>query len=376
VYITNIDAVKWLVKQKPIFFKKFSTIIVDEVSAFKHHTSQRSKALNKIKKFFKYRSAMSGTPNSNTICDVWNPALFLDDGARLGTSFYGFRSSVCVPEQVGPRREMVQWKDKDGAEEAVFGLLADITIRHEIDKCTDIPKTHIYTKPYHMPKKQMEAYQQMEANQIALLTPERLSTDQARKRLKDGTLSFNTVTAINAAAVTTKLLQIASGAVYESPNKYHLVDTGRYEMVMDLVQERNHPIVFFLWKHQRDEFVRLAESQGLRYCVLDGDATDKERQEIMQHYQAGFYDVAFCHPKSAAHGLTFTKGNSIIWPSPTYDLEWFTQGNRRQARIGQKQKTEVITVLAENTIESKVYERLMAKNMRMGNLLDLFSIAA
>ena len=357
MYITNTDAVGWLVKQKPAFFKRFSTLIIDEISSFKHSTSQRSKALNKIKKYFPYRRAMSGTPNSNTICDIWNPVQFLDDGKRLGGSFYAFRSSVCVPEQVGPRAEMVQWRDKDGAEEAVFGLIADITIRHEFDKCVDIPKTSINTMSYHMPAKQMKAYQQMEAAQILIMKQE-------------------VVTAINAAAVTTKLLQIASGAVYESPNKYHVVDTGRYELVMDLVAERKHPIVFFLWKHQRDELTRIAEKQGMRYCVIDGNATDKERTEMMAAYQNGMYDVAFCHPQSAAHGLTFTRGNSIIWPSPTYNLEWFVQGNRRQARIGQKEKTEVITLIAPNTIETKVYARCMEKNARMGNLLSLFAEAA
>ena len=357
VYITNHDAVKWLLKQKPAFFARFSTIVVDESSAFKHHTSQRSKALNKIKKHFKHRRAMCGTPNSNTICDVWNQVYFLDDGKRLGSSFYAFRSSVCTPEQVGPRAEMVQWKDKDGAEEAVFSLIADITIRHEFDKCVDIPKTSFQTMAYDLTPKQAKAYNQMEATQVTILKEQ-------------------VVTAINAAAVTTKLLQIASGAVYESPNKYHVVDAGRYEMIMDLVAERQHPIVFFLWKHQRDELVKLAEKRGLIYAVIDGDASEKERDSIMDAYQGGLYDVVFCHPMSAAHGLTFTRGNSIIWASPTYNLEWFTQGNRRQARIGQKQKTEVITIIAPNTIETKVYERCQAKNARMTTLLDLFAEAA
>lgn len=374
VYITNTDAVKWLVKQKPAFFKRFSTLIVDESSAFKHHTSQRSKALNKIKKYFKYRSNLTGTPNSNTICDIWNQVYFLDDGARLGQNFYAFRSSVCVPKQVGPKKEMIQWVDKDGAEEAVFGLINDIVIRHEFDKCVDIPKTHIYTKSFDLSFAQMKAYQQMQATQIALLPKK--EQDGMKAWLKGENVPFNAVTAINAAAVRTKLLQIASGAVYESPDKYHVVDLSRYEMVMDMVVERCRPLVFFLWKHQRDELTKLAASMKLRFAVIDGDANDKIRESIMADYQNGMYDVVFAHPKSAAHGLTFTAGNSIIWPSPTYDLEWFSQGNKRQRRIGQKQKTEVITLIAPSTVEEKVYADLMGKDKRMNNLLTLFSEAA
>jgi SNF2 family DNA or RNA helicase len=361
IYVTNTDAVVWLVKQKPAFFKRFDTLVIDEITSFKHHTSGRSRAINKIKKYFDYRSGLSGTPNSNTICDVWHPALIIDDGKRLGQSFYAFRSTVCVPEQVGPTAQMVKWVDKDGAEEAVFDLLSDLTIRHKFEDCIDIPPTHKATMMYDLPAKQMKAYREMEATQMMMLQ-------------KQG--EIKAVTAINAAAVTTKLLQIASGAVYESPDNYHIVDTGRYEMIMDLVEERKHPIVAFLWKHQRDELVKEATKRKLKFCVIDGNATDTQRSDMVKAYQAGFYDVMFAHPKTAAHGLTLTKGTSIIWPSPTYDLEWFSQMNKRQARAGQTEKTEIIVVLAPGTIEIKVYEKLLVKNARMGNLLDLFAEAA
>lgn len=355
VYITNIDAVVWLLKQKPAFFKKFDTLIIDEVSAFKHHTSARSKALNKIKEHFQYRSVMSGTPNSNTICDIWNPMQILDDGRRLGTQFFGFRAAVCEPTQVGPKAEMVKWTDKDGSEEVVYGLIADITVRHRFEDCIDIPSTHSYTVNYRLSTRQKKAYMEMEKDQIMMLK------------------STAKVTAINAAAVATKLLQIASGAVYEASDKYHVVDAGRYELVMDLVEDRKHPLVFFLWKHQRDELVNLAEKRGLTFCVMDGNATDAERIAMVKAYQAGFYDVMFAHPKSAAHGLTLTAGTSTIWASPTYDLEHFSQGNKRQARAGQKDKTEIIVILAEGTIEEKVYARLMEKGVKMNNLLSLFA---
>ncbi len=359
VYITNTDATTWLANQKPAFFKRFGMLVIDEVSAFKHHTSARSKGLNKIAKHFEYRSAMSGTPNSNTILDVWHPVQVLDDGKRLGRQFYGFRNAVCTPEQVGPRPEMVKWVDKDGAEESIFGLIADISVRHKFEDCIDIPATHSYTMQYHLTTKQKKAYMEMEATQIMTL--------------KSGK---GMVTAINASAVYTKLMQIASGAVYENDEKYHLVDNGRYEMILDLVDDRKHSLVFFLWKHQRDELVAQAIKRDIKYCVLDGDATTKEREAMVKAYQNGFYKVMFAHPKSAAHGLTLTRGTTTIWASPTYDLEHFSQGNKRQARAGQKEKTEIIVILAEGTIEEKVYRRLMEKDTKMSNLLGLFAEAA
>ena len=355
IYITNTDAVKWLATNKAkdkAFWKRFERIAVDESSSYKHHTSARSRALNTIKHHFEIRRAMTGTPNSNTITDIWNQVYYLDDGKRLGSSFYAFRSATCVPEQVGHKTEMLKWHDKPGAEEAVSSMLADITIRHKFEDCVDIPKTFNRVIKFYQAKKQMKAYESMERDAIA-------------------DMNKGMVSAINAAAVRTKMLQIASGAVYENQNKYHLVDSSRYELVLDLVEERRHSIVFYLWKHQRDEIKRMADVRGISYCVFDGEASDKQRIQMKQQFQAGFFQMILAHPKSAAHGQTWTKATATIWPSPPDDLEWWVQGNRRHARIGQKLKTEIIAILAQNTIEPGIYKKLKLKQARMDNLLEL-----
>ena len=355
VYITNVDAVKWLAERKPAFFARFSELVVDESTAYKHHTSQRSKAAAKIAKHFKYRCCMTGTPNGNTITDIWHQVQILDEGKRLGFSFYKFRDAVCQPTQVGRSAQAIRWNDKEGAEEAVFGLLSDIVVRHKFEDCVDIPANHTYSLDYGLSPKQMRAYFEMEQTQMLTLKGK-----------------LPSVLAINAAAVATKLLQISSGAVYDGTGGYMTVDTARYEMILDLVEQRKHSLCFFFWKHQRDALLKEAVKRGVTHAVIDGGTSDKEREEIVRGYQAGVYQVLFAHPKSAAHGLTLTKGTATIWSSPTYDLEVFKQGSKRQHRIGQTAKTETIVILAKGTIEEKVYELMEGKNKRMTNLLDLF----
>lgn len=355
VYVTNIDAAKWLVQQKPAFFKKFSELDIDESTAYKHHTSQRSKAIAKVAKYFKYRCCMTGTPNGNTITDIWHQVQLLDDGKRLGFSFYKFRDAVCTPNQVGRQAQMIKWTDKDGAEEVVFGLLSDIVIRHRFEDCVDIPANHQYPLEYELTAKQLRAYLELEATQMLLLNAKN-----------------SAVVAINAAAVATKLLQVASGAVYDGTGEYQVVDRARYELILDLIEQRKHSLTFFLWKHQRDLLVEEAEKRGIKYCVLDGGTSDRDREEMVMGYQAGVYQTMFAHPKSAAHGLTLTKGTATIWSSPTYDLEIFKQGSKRQHRMGQTEKTETIVIVAKDTIEQKVYDSMLAKDARMTNLLDLF----
>lgn len=356
VYITNTDATKWLAQQPASFFKRFDTLIIDELSSFKHHTTQRSKALNKIKKYFKNRYGLTGTPNSNSITDIWHQIFVLDDGQRLGKSFYQFRNSVCQPRQVGPQPNMLQWEDKPGAELAVGQLLADMVVRHKFEECVDIPVNHTYSVPYHMSPKQAKAYQQMEKAAIT--------------QLANGSI----VSAVNAAGVMTKLLQIASGASYTDGlegESYVEVDNGRYELVGDLVEQRDYSVVFFNWAHQRDLLVKEFKKRGITYAVIDGKTSDKARKEAVDHFQAGFYRVLLAHPQSAAHGLTLTKGTATIWASPTYNLEHFLQGNRRIYRVGQTQKTETIVVLAPGTVEDKVFQKLREKDVRQGNMLNL-----
>jgi SNF2 family DNA or RNA helicase len=352
VIVTNHDAVKQLGKLKPEFWKSFDTLIVDESTAFKHYTSQRSKAIAKLAQHFKYRSLMTGTPTSNGILDIWHQVFILDGGKRLGKSYFGFRSAACTPEQVGPSSQMLKWHDKPGVDLVVADMLKDISIRHVFEECVDIPPNHRYAVEYKPSKKHLAMYDDMQ--------------DFHYLQLKE-----KGVTAINGAVVYTKLLQIASGAVYNDNDEYSVIDTGRYEMIMDLVEARNHSIVFFNWVHQRDELVKEAERRGFSFAVYDGGTSDKERSSIVRAYQKGEYKVLFAHPQSAGHGLTLTKGTATIWASPTYNLEHFLQGLKRIHRIGQTERTETIVVIAKGTIDEKVWLVMQAKDAKQGQLLKL-----
>jgi SNF2 family DNA or RNA helicase len=350
-YITNTDALVWLSKRPSGFFKGFDTLVVDESTSLKHRTSARSKAAAKIAKHFTYRRLMTGTPTSNGIADIWHQVFILDQGERLGKSFFGFRAAACTPKQVGPAANMVKWVDRPGIESIVGALLKDIVIRHRFEDCVDIPANHRYSVPYTLTKSHRSNYAEMEKEQLLMLK--------------------NTViTAINGGVVYTKLLQIASGAVYDAEGNYQLLDTGRYELVLDLVEARKHSVVFFNWQHQRDLLAAEADRRGLNFAIYDGATKKTERVQIVKDFQAGLYDVLFAHPQSAGHGLTLTKGTATIWASPTPNLEHFAQGWKRVHRIGQTEKTETIVVVAKDTVDEKVWMVLNEKDGRMSALLD------
>ncbi|MGZ5139604.1 MAG: SNF2-related protein [Burkholderiales bacterium] len=350
VYITNTDAVIWLAKQPKRFFEPFDHVIIDEITAFKHHTSRRSRALSWIIDYFPTRRGLSGSLNTNGVTDSWHPAFLIDGGKRLGQSFYAFRNAVQVPQQVGPKADHVKWVDKPNAEASVGFLIKDITIRHVFEDCVDMPKNHTYARKFQLAAKHRKIYEELKRN----------SSIHVKNR---------EISAVNAAVLRAELLQIASGAVYDSAGNYAVIDSSRYELIADLIEEKAHSIVFFQWRHQRDELAKEAKRRKLTYAIIDGTASVKARNDAVQYFQAGFYDFLLCHPQSAAHGLTLTRGTRTIWPSPTDNLEHFIQANRRIYRIGQRQRTETIGVLAEDTFDEVAWQNRERKNIALKSLM-------
>lgn len=340
IYITNNDAVKWV--EKNVNLNDFYTLIVDESSDFKHHTSARSKSLRNIKDYFTVRRLLSATPHAGNISDIWHQVFIVDDGNILGTSFTRFRQQTMDAKQVGPMANMIKWINKPGIEDVVAMMIAPLNIRHKFEDCVSIPEDFRYTENYYLTPQQRKSYDDMRAI--------------AHTQLQTGV-----VTAVNAASVTTKLLQIASGAVYNSQSEAHLVDTGRYDLIMDLIAQRDHSVVFFNWTHQREQLMELANKRKIIATFIDGSVSNVNRQLRVKEFQEGKYQAIFLHPQSAAHGITLTTGNTTIWASPTYLSDYFIQGNARVRRAGQKRKTETILIQAADTVEEHVYEALEQK---------------
>lgn len=342
VYITNIDALAWLNKQPGSFWKNYTYIAIDESTAIKNNTA-RTKAALTLRVAFKYRRCMSGTPIAGPITDLFFQYYFLDDGDRLGTSYYKFRDRYMQPHRVGFNMHAVNWVNKETAEEETAELVKDITIRYVLEDVVQMPSRLTYNYKYQLNTKTRKAYEDMRrATQVQLQT--------------------GTVDAINATALTTKLLQIASGSVYDtSTGTAHLVDTQRYELVLDLVAQTDHAVVFYNWQSQREEMMKLAAQRKLSATFIDGKVSTNERSKRVTEFQNGDYQVIFLQVKAASHGITLTRAATTIWSCPSYLADYYQQANARVYRIGQTQRTITINIEAENTLEQLVYLKLNDK---------------
>ena len=348
--ITNFEAVNFL-HRNTNYLAGFDIIVIDEFTAFKNREAKRSKNLKSFISHFTYRIAMSGTPNSNSILDLWHPVLLVDDGEHLGQRFFAYRNQVCTPKFNGFANE---WIDKPGIEEAVAEKLSDITIRYKLEDCVDLPPNIVRTVRTHLSPEIQQMYKTF-AEESVLYT-------------KAGTIN-----AVHAGARVKKLLQLISGGVYDDEGQTQYFHQERYNLVIDLIKERKHCIVAFNWKHERDALIEQAEKEKLSYEVIDGSVPAEKRKDIVGRFQAGQIRVLFCHPQSAGHGLTLTKATTAIWCSPTYNAEHFQQFNRRIHRASQTEKTETILIAAHKTWEEDVYAKLNGKLGKMENLLHILT---
>jgi len=348
--ITNFEAVNFLVKNQQ-YITTFDNLVIDEFTAFKNKNAQRSKNIQKLIEHFRRRVCMSGTPNTNSILDLWHPVYLVDQGQRLGNRYYSYRNQVCTPQFNGFANV---WIDKPGIEETVADKLKDINIRFALEDCIDLPDNIVRTVYTSLTPQVARMYKTL-AEESVLYTRQ------------------GTINAINAGARVKKLLQLVSGGVYDENGLTQYIHQDRYDLVMDLLDVRKHSLVAFNWKHERDALVQLAEKRGYSYEVIDGEIPAHKRSNIVERFQAGQLKVLFAHPQSAGHGLTLTKATTAIWCSPTYNAEHFQQFNRRIHRSGQTQKTETIMIAARDTWEEHVYKKLNGKLNRMESLLTILN---
>jgi SNF2 family DNA or RNA helicase len=354
VVVINTDGVKWLADNLH-YLRDFDHLIIDEYTCFKHASSQRSKAMLKLSRMFKHKYMMSGTPNPNSVMELWHPCLLLDDGKRLGKSYVRMRNVMQASKPRPGAPDFVEWTDKPGANQAIHAILADITIRHEFERVMKhVPPNHKHHMPFELGAKAKKAYDEMERSCLL--------------ELDNGDVS-----AVHAASLRTKLLQIASGAVYTGgeDGKYVVIDKSRYELVVDLIEARKHSVVFFNWRHQRDQIMEMCAERNISCALIDGSVSQENRDQIIADYQAGKYQTILLHPRTGAHGLTLTAGDTTIFVSPLYEADLMKQGIARIYRGVQDKVTNTIFIEAMGTVEHAVYERLNGKYERMADLLDL-----
>ena len=321
VYVINRENVKFLVEyyEKNGLRWDFDAVIIDELSSFKNHQSQRFKWLRKVRPFVKRMIGLTGTPTSNGLMDLWAEIGILDGGERLGRFIGRYREAYFKAGSMNPQTGVVfQYVPRPGAEEQIYRKIADITISMKAMDYLHMPDCVPAWHYVEMDKKERKLYDMLRKD---LIIP-----------LKDADID-----AANAASLTGKLLQMANGAVYDENSAVREIHQRKLEKLEDLIEAANGQsvLVAYWFKHDRQRIMEHLSSMGYKPRDI------KESKDI-RDWNGGNIQVALIHPASAGHGLNIQSGGHIlIWFGLTWSLELYQQTNARLWRQGQ---TDVVTI--------------------------------
>ena len=174
-------------------------------------------------------------------------------------------------------------------------------------------------------------------------------------------LGDDEIDAMNAAALSNKLLQMANGAVYDSEHREHYIHDRKLDALEDLIEGANgKPVLVCYWfKH---DLMRIRKRFEVRELKDSGDIAD---------WNAGKIPVAVIHPGSAGHGLNLQYGGcTLIWFGLTWSLELYQQTNARLWRQGQKESVVIHHILTEGTMDELVMAALQRKDKTQTALID------
>ena len=350
----------------------FQMIIVDELSLFKSATSKRFEYLQELSERLEYFVGLTGTPAPNSLLDVWSQLVIINPNIKyeLGRTFFQYRNHFFAPDVVNPRTGVVfSWKLNPGAEEAIYQKIEPHVISMRGAGLVDIPDV-TYTNEYvYMDKKSKKVYDYFDKE----IRKELSGLDQGEQlNVQTGA---NEVTIANSAILKSKLLQLATGAMYDadstvSERKYTVFHDAKIEKLKELINVANSPVLVFY------NFVSdLERIQKAIPGIAVLDTKDKNANALIKKWNEGRIPVLLANPASTGHGLNLQDGGHIIvWFSQTWRNEVYRQANKRLHRSGQKHPVQIIHIVTKDTADEEVVPRIDEKEEQQQGLLSALQI--
>ena len=343
IYVMNRENVQWLYeyltkkKQFP-----FDMLVIDESSSFKNPQAKRFKAMRKMRPLFKCIVILTGTPAPNTLMDLWAQMYLLDGGERLGKTITEYRTRYFRPDKTNGHI-VYTYRLQQGADNVIYDKIQDICMSLKAKDYLNLPDRVDNVITIELTDKERELYREMERTHILTLVDEEIS-------------------ALNAAEVANKLLQMANGAIYNEDGDAIVIHRQKIERLKELVEVNDgKPIlVFYNFKHDlesiKDVFPKSVELR-----------TDADVEE----WNKGNIQMLLAHPASAGYGLNLQAGGHIIvWYGLTWSLEQYQQANARLHRQGQQEPVIVHHLVAKDTMDEQVMKALERKEVGQDALLE------
>ena len=319
----------------------FDGVVFDELTRLKNPSGKRFKAFYKMLDRFPVRWGLTGSFTSNGLEDVFGQCKVVDE-KLLGRAKGAFLQQyfVCI------NRDFGDWQPRRGALEQVMARIRPATFVLEPGVYKDkLPPCHVVEMRSDMDR---TAYEKMKKDYLV-------------------ELGGAEITALTAAAVTSKLQQMAGGWVYDTVSeasdkasvfksyKYaHWFSTHRFDM-LDEILEGNQQDNTILVYNFVEELAQLKTRYPHLWTLDDG-------ADVVKRWNAGGIKLLAVHPKSAGHGLNLQYGgNKMVFLSLPWSLELYEQTVGRIHRGGQERDVWVYVMLTNKTIDERIWSALADK---------------
>jgi len=325
----------------------FDLIIVDEATHYKNAQTNRWKTLNKLISPQTWLWMMTGTPAAQSPVDAYGLAKLVNPKA--------------VPRFFGSFRDMVmfkvtnfKWTPKPDATDTVFKALQP-AIRFTKEECLDLPDIVYTNREVPLTRQQEKYYKELKDKMVMQAAGEDITT---------------TTAAVN----MNKLLQISSGAVYTDGGETLEFDIKhRYKVLREVIDESSKKVLIFVpFRHTIQLLADKLKKDKIPTDIISGAVKATDRTRIFKEFQeTDSPRVLVIQPQAAAHGVTLTAANTIVWWGPTSSVETYAQANARIHRAGQDHKCTVVQ-LQGSRIEKRIYALLNNKIDTHTKIIDLY----
>lgn len=350
IYTINCENTSWLIAQLGGAFP-FDMLVIDESSKFKNSSSGRFKALKTIRPKIKRVVILTGTPVPNGLLDIWSQAYLLDRGERLGTTITSFRERYFTKHFNGYDYNLREPEDaflgNDFYEKEIYDKIGDICISMKTEDWLELPERIDRIVNISLPKAVFDKYEEFEREQVLALE------------------DLEEISAVNAAALRTKLLQFANGAIYNAEQEWFEVHNEKIDRLEEILDTANGKPVFVFYSYQHDK-------HRIKKHLKAYNPIELKTADDIRSWNRGTVKLMLAHPASAGHGLNLQAGGHIVvwFGLPNWNLELYQQGNTRFHRQGQTQSVIIHHLLAAGTMDEVMMDVLQHKGDRQEKLMQ------
>ena len=343
--IINYDGVE--IVQEDIANGGFDLIVIDEANAYKNAQTTRWKTLNRILKPDTWLWMLTGTPAAQSPVDAYGLAKLVSP-KNVPKFYSAFKDMVMY------KVSQFRWVNRPNAERIVHEALQP-AIRFTKEECLDLPELIYVTREVELTPQQKKYYELL------------------RKQLVVSTVGEQ-ITAVNAAVGMSKLLQISCGAVYSDSGETLEFDIkNRYKVMREVLDEtKQKALIFVPFKNTIEILSKKLQDDGFTTAIINGDVPAGKRAEIFKAFQETPNPrILIIQPQAAAHGVTLTAADTVIWWGPTPSLETYAQANARAHRAGQRHPVTVVRLQGSNA-EKHLYKMLDNRIQDHVKLVELY----